>query len=59
MRAAVLTEPGRVTRSRRHQDLALRLGASHVAGPDAASRVVAEVTDGRGPAQLKIIIDVA
>ena len=37
-----------VTRSRRHQDLALRLGATHVAGPDAADRVEAEVTDGRG-----------
>ena len=37
-----------VTRSRRHQDLALRLGATHVAGPDAADRVVAEATDGRG-----------
>jgi threonine dehydrogenase-like Zn-dependent dehydrogenase len=37
-----------ITRSRRNQDLALRLGATHVAGPDAAARVVAEVTGGRG-----------
>ena len=37
-----------VTRSRRNQDLALRLGATQVAGPGAADRVVAEATGGRG-----------
>jgi L-iditol 2-dehydrogenase len=37
-----------VTRSRRNQDLALRFGATHVAGPDAAGPVVAEATGGRG-----------
>jgi L-iditol 2-dehydrogenase len=37
-----------ITRSRRNQDLALRLGATHVAGPEAADRVVAEATGGRG-----------
>ena len=37
-----------ITRSRRNQDLALRLGATRVAGPEAAERVVREATGGRG-----------
>jgi len=37
-----------ITRSRRNQDLALRLGATRVAGPGAADRVVREATGGRG-----------
>ena len=37
-----------ITRSRRNQDLALRLGATRVASPEAADRVVREATGGRG-----------
>jgi len=37
-----------ITRSRRNQDLALRLGATQVAGPGAADRVVREATGERG-----------
>jgi L-iditol 2-dehydrogenase len=37
-----------VTRSAAKRDLALRLGASAVAAPDEAARVVAEATDGHG-----------
>jgi L-iditol 2-dehydrogenase len=37
-----------ITRSPRHQDLALRLGATGAAGPGAADRLVGEATGGRG-----------
>jgi L-iditol 2-dehydrogenase len=45
-----------ITRSRRHRDLALRLGATSVAGPDEADRVVAEVTGRRG---LDLVVECA
>jgi len=48
LRARGITTIVGVTRSRRHQDLALRLGATRVAGPDEADRVVREVTGQRG-----------
>jgi threonine dehydrogenase-like Zn-dependent dehydrogenase len=45
-----------VTRSRRNQDLALRLGATRVTGPDQADRVVREVAGQRG---LDLVIECA
>jgi len=48
LRAQGVTTIVGITRSRRNQDLALRLGATRVAGPDEAERAVREVTGGRG-----------
>jgi L-iditol 2-dehydrogenase len=56
LRARGVTTIVGVTRSRRNQDLALRLGAARVAGPDEADRVVREVTGQRG---LDLVIECA